>query len=434
MDNLPAEILLCIAECSTTLPELLKYRRISRRFKQVVDDNCKPHAFYLLHQRPCPVAVDDALLAIRLKRIPWESCCHYDHVRGDYSFYPSKDFFEAVQNETEVPPGCPSIPAATWFQEVEAVMDLYLLVLAYMSTGKHCHLNFQQTYPGGYDLDQIDSPDEWPKPQTEAIIRSHFRLFVFTTVYAPRVFVEPLANISAIINNTSTPKWSTTHQHWISLSMQGTAKYPVFEMFGLPLEERTTDPLFDGFFEWLYAQSEPREFLVLPDGFQDPAGDHPNDRLVRTFPGEERHQVALMQLWKVHKIMDDRNCDNKPARGYHIASQFNPIQPGLTDQATVYRQPLQISIWSEPQLIINNWTEGDDFSLVLEVPKGTRNDHINRFVQLEMGCSGEYNSFDRIFGTELKNRFGLEYIPQKASFLDIDYGVLDPRPELKEWV
>jgi len=141
----------------------------------------------------------------------------------------------AVLNETEVPPGCPSIPAATWFQEVEAVVDLYLLALAYMSTGKHCLLNVQRTYSGGYDLDQIDSADESPKPQTEAMIRSHFRLFVFTTVYAPRVFVEPLATISATINNTSTPKYVTTHQHWISLSMQGMAKYPVFQKLQLPL-------------------------------------------------------------------------------------------------------------------------------------------------------------------------------------------------------
>ena len=433
MDSLPAEILLCIAECSTTLPELLKYRRISRRFKQVVDTKCKPHALYLLRRKSIPIEVDDALLAIRLKRIPWESCCHYDHARGDYSFYPSKDFFEAVLNETEVPPGCPSIPAATWLQEVEAVMDLYLLVLAYMSTGQHCSLNIQQHYLGGYYLEQIDSPYEWPKPQTEAMIRSHFRLFVFTTVYAPRVFVEPLASISAIMDNTPIPDVTAITEHRVALLMEEMAKYPVFQKLQLPLEDRTTHPLLDGFFEWLYAQPEPREFLVLPDGFQDPASGHPGDRLIRTFPGEERHQVALMQLWKIHQIMDDRECGNEPTPEYHVASQFNPIQPGLTDPATAYRRPLQISIWSEPQLIIESWTEDTACSVVLEVPGETRKDHIKRFVLLKMNYSGGFNAFSRVFETELKNRFGLRYVPQEVTSLDIDYGVLDPRPELEEW-
>ena len=140
-----------------------------------------------------------------------------------------------------------------------------------------------------------------------------------------------------------------------------------------------------------------------------------------------------MQLWKIHQIMDDRNCGNRPDPGYHVASHFNPIQPGLTDQATAYRRPLEISIWSEPQLIINNWTEDDDFSLVSEVPEETRNDHIKKFVLLKMGYSGGSNAFNRVFETELKNSFGLKYVPKRAKFLDIDYGVLDPRPELEEW-
>ena len=431
MDSLPAEILLCIAECSTTLPELLEYRRISRRFKQAVDDKCKSHALYLLHRRPCPPAVDDALLAIRLKRIPWESCCHYDYAQGDYSFYPSKDFFDAVLDETEVPPGCPSIPAATWMEEIHAVMDLYLLVLAYLSTSMHCPTNNPWVYPGGTELLSIDKDYEWPKPQTEAIIRSYFRNFVFTTVYAPRVFVEPFAAVAAMIEDTPRLDYAVAEDRRHNIVSEEFAKYPVLESLRLPLEDRPRHhPVFDGFFEWLYAQCSPLEFLVLPDSFQDPAmGGHPSASLTRSFPGEERHQLALMQIWKIHQLREDRGWGSKPEDGYYVAARFNPIQPELTGSTIVYRRLLHVSVWSEPQIIINDWVQEDAYSLVLRDP-GKEEYH---FTENVLGLH-RFNALGRILEAELKNRFGLRYKSEYAEYLDIDCGILDPRPELEQWV
>lgn len=159
MDKLPAELLFSIVEASSTFPELLTYRSINRKFRSVVIKSGKNLAFNLLRSKHM-IAFDDALLAIRLMRIPREACCHYDPTKGDYSFYPSADSFQAVKNGAETPPGFPSVPAASWYEEAVAAVDLYLLVLAWMSTTTcdTSHVDGQRLFAGGVLMVQVD---EW---------------------------------------------------------------------------------------------------------------------------------------------------------------------------------------------------------------------------------------------------------------------------------
>jgi hypothetical protein len=414
MEKLPTETVLQIIETSDFLPELLKYRTISRSFRQLVDDKCKPLAFRLGRQHV--QAFDDALLAIRLKRIPLASCCHYDLQRGDYSFYPSKEFLQAVMEGRTVPPGCPNIPPATWYEEVEAVMDLYLLALAWMSTTKYDDgINGAMLWPGGVDLPEVDTEGEWPRPMTEAYFRSTFRIFAFTSLYGPRIFAEPVSAVLAIAVAQDAHLDEPQKYHLIQ---QETGRYPSLTLCREETQEDVTlYSIFEGFFGWLYAQSEPRDVLPLPRSYYDEE-DSDWDMTLR-FTEEERQQVALVQLIKIYDIMCDRACGTEPDPNQHVAFLFNPICPHLSEVVTVYRPRLPFDAWAHPQEIINAWAESDTPSLVLQ------------FVATpDYRIRLDHDFFTDILLAQLKNRFRLEHETRSLDLLGIDYGVLDPRSEL----
>jgi hypothetical protein len=39
-----------------------------------------------------------------------------------------------------------------------------------------------------------------------------------------------------------------------------------------------------------------------------------------------------------------------------------------------------------------------------------------------------------VFKAELKNKFGLKYLPKLLDLLEIDYGILESRHDLQDWV
>lgn len=47
------------------------------------------------------------------------------------------------------------------------------------------------------------------------------------------------------------------------------------------------------------------------------------------FVGEERHKLALVQVWEIHETMVDREHGIIPEHDFHILSRFNPIQHPL---------------------------------------------------------------------------------------------------------
>jgi hypothetical protein len=422
MEKLSAEILLLIIETSESVPELLTYRNISQSFRTLVDDQCKRLAFRL--GRRHIHAFDDALLAVRLKRIPWESCCH-DHLqRSDYSFYPSRDFLQAVMEGREVPPGCPTIPPATWYREMVAVMNLYLLTLAWMSTSIITEgVNDSDLWPGGVEIPDVDLEGEWPKPLTEAYIRSTFRIFAFTSLYGPRLIAEPVSAASALV--TSLPAENPlAHVHkQYELMQEEIDRYPVLST----LLDTNRDPrhpalypIFDGFFEWLYAQSEPRNRLPLPRSYHDE--DNPDSKTL-TFTEDERQQVALVQLLKLYDIMHHRKFGVEPNLDYHVATSSNPMYTHLNHAVTVYRPRLQrLSAWSEPQSIINEWTDSENASLVLQRVAAPKDD-----------IYSDICIFSIVMEAQLKHRFGLRHEDERLDLAGIDYGVLDPRSELHDW-
>lgn len=71
MDNVPPEILLDVFEKSVeSLRELFSLRTVFWRFRNLIDGSCKQ--FGLRLARIQSHAFDDALTAVRIKRIPWE--------------------------------------------------------------------------------------------------------------------------------------------------------------------------------------------------------------------------------------------------------------------------------------------------------------------------------------------------------------------------
>lgn len=126
----------------------------------------------------------------------------------------------------------------------------------------HCLTNNQYAFPSGAELLSIDTDYEWRKPQTEAIIWSHFRNFVFAAVYSPRVLVEPYDTVAAMLEDTlitELDKHGGIIEPTVNLVSEELAKYPVLEKLQLPLKDRPTHPLFDGFFS---------SFFLILSGFQ----------------------------------------------------------------------------------------------------------------------------------------------------------------------
>ena len=119
--------------------------------------------------------------------------------------------------------------------------------------------------PGGVDLPDVDPEYEGLKPLTNTYIRSFFRVFVFSAVYGPRVFTEPVSTVAVMLGGRL--KQGDPDQEQVVFTKL--EKYPVFEKYRPLTPDGTRLPLFDGFFEWLYAQDEPDEFLTLPSSFQD---------------------------------------------------------------------------------------------------------------------------------------------------------------------
>jgi hypothetical protein len=424
MEKLSAEILLLIIETSESVPELLTYRNISRSFRILVDDKCKRLAFRLGRQHIH--AFDDALLAVRLKRIPWESCCHYDLQRGDYSFFPSRDFLQAVMEGREVPPGCPTVPPATWYGEMVAVMDLYLLTLAWMSTSLLTNgVNDSVLWPGGVEIPEVDLEGVRPKPLTEAYLRSTFRIFAFTSLYGPRVIAEPVSAVSALaLSSTVDTVLSDTQEQHAQLQ-EKIDRYPLLSTLW-DMNQNPRDPalypIFDGFFGWLYAQSEPRNHvtLYLPESYYD--ADNPENKPL-TLTEDERQQLALVQLLKLYDIMHNRKFGVEPNLEYHVASSHNPMYTHLDHAVTVYRPRLQqLSAWSEPQSIINEWADSENASLVLQ-----------RVAASDDNIYPDMCVFSTVMEAQLKHRFGLRHQTPRLDLTGIDYGVLDPSSELEDW-
>jgi hypothetical protein len=431
MDDLPVEILLCIAETSSSLPELLVYRNISKRFRHVVDKNCKPLAFELgCHHIE---SFYDALLVIRLKRIPLESCCHYDLAAGDYSFYPSKDFFDTVMQGTEVPSGCPNIPFMSWYEEVAAVMDLYLLALAWFSTitcggGP----NSTDILEGSDGLRETGARSE----VIEAYVRSFFRISVLTSVYGPRIYAEPIATVLAQFEGSRETDWRILEKEVRKMAVQ----HPMLTAYTQRSPDKPSYTLFNGFFEWLYAQPRPdRRYHGLD--LDDPDDDDDNWS-VMSKNGPERQQVALMQLWKIYERMCDRNKGVEPTPAHHVASRSNPMYPELSHPSYAYRLPLRLSAWSEPLNIIEDWAHSLDNSLVLHKLKSSKieNEGMYQGGVLEHSVLGflddlwRFDLFENVLQAELKNRFGLKYAVDDGGELpDLASDILNPLYELEDW-
>ena len=90
------------------------------------------------------------------------------------------------------PQGSPSIPPISWIDEIAAVMDLYLLALAWESTeadGNHA-INRFSTFTHGTEITEYMG-DRAPK-FFEAYLRSFYRICVFRALFGPRIFTKPV--------------------------------------------------------------------------------------------------------------------------------------------------------------------------------------------------------------------------------------------------
>jgi hypothetical protein len=268
------------------------------------------------------------------------------------------------------------------------------------------------------ELSDVDS-DGPSKLMTEAYLRSMFRIFTFTSLYGPRVIAEPVSEVSAITFSamTGVELAGSDVQQQQDLIQREINRYPLLNPLLTQNHVAALHVIFDGFFAWLYAQPEPRGSLSLPWSFHD--GEDPNCNRVN-FTEEERQLVALVQLMKLYDIMHDRISGVEPDLGHHVASLYNPTYPHLTHAVTVYRPRLQLSPWTEPQTIINEWADSEIASLVLQ-PTASDDRKL---------C--EHSVLSEILDAQLKNRFRLRYERQRLDLLAVDYGVLDPRCELHD--
>jgi hypothetical protein len=121
--------------------------------------------------------------------------------------------------------------------------------------------------------------------------------------------------------------------------------------------------------------------------------------------------------------MHHRKFGVEPNLDYHVATSSNPMYTHLNHAVTVYRpRLLQLSAWSEPQSIINKWTDSENASLVLQRVAAPKDD-----------IYSDICIFLIVMEAQLKHRFGLRHEDKRLDLAGIDYGVLDPRSELHDW-
>lgn len=207
-------------------------------------------------------------------------------------------------------------------------------------------------------------------------------------------------------------------------------KFPVFASLRGFRFDQTRHPLFDGFFEWLYAQPEPGNVLALPERYQNPnmqeIGVPPN----KLYADDARNPLALMQLLKIYETMQDRRYGTEPVKGFHVACRVSPVYSLLTRPSNVSRLPLQVSVWSDPQTVVNGWAESKNSSIVLEVPQAETGIYSGDIGEVIREWEKRGDPFWDILLAELWNRFGFEYENERMDILGPDYGILDPRYEL----
>jgi hypothetical protein len=419
MDNLAPEILLHIFEGVESLQDLLTLRIVSRGFRSLADRSCGRLAFSLAQAHFH--AFNDALVAVRLKRIPFEACCHYNLLENAYSFYPSKEFLQAVLDGKPVLSECPTISPMPWIEEMKAVVDVYLLALAWTSTIS-CFSNIKSnsqndahSFIAGIDLPQ--DLQELATPFLEAYVRSFYRLCIFYTIFGPRVFVAPVLDAVQKLGSGEGQEWEREEEVCREIY-----RFPLY----LPIERRSTDgsehTIFQGFFEWLYAQPEPDDKIRRVKRHRETYSSY------KTFTDQEREQVALMQLWKVSDAMFERKIDNKPSPDDHIEPLFNPTYFGGLLPAIIYRPKLRISPWSEPQAIVDHWARSEDVCSIVQVCQDDAN--VDFVVGSVIYDRLNNLPFELMLETELKNRFGLRYVADGPDMSLEDRGLLDPRIEL----
>jgi hypothetical protein len=406
MDDLPPEMLLCIFENIDYLPDLLAVRLLARRFRDTVDRYCAQIGFAIA--RIHFDAFDDAILAIRLQRIPFEECCHYDLNRQSYSFIPTQEFLQIVMEDRPVPEYFPAVPRKCWIEECAAVMKLYLLALAWAST------TYNGTNDAGASLagtEIVEYMRDRAPQYIEAYLRSFYRICIFGSTFGRGVFALPVLN--------AVEKFGTLQAN-ISYERDGVNEHVLQEMRRFPIYQETgEDALFQGFFGWLYAQPYPGH-KNLEDECKE-----------RFFSDEERNLVALLQFWKVVQQMTVRNTGKEPSNTHHVrAVSYDTHLDFAMFPEIVYRPELRISCWSEPQAIIDHWTEDLEVSSIVRLNTDPREAHeVMAFVSL--GWANHTDLLEQLLQRELASKFRKSCDLSTAARYNLsnDYGLLDPIAE-----
>jgi len=407
MDELPTDVLICIIENLQSLRCLITLRGVSRCWRNAADRYCTHISFQLarIHFH----AFDDALLAIRLARIPHNLCCHYDPQQRAYSWIPSVEFLHAVMEGRSVPQGCPEIPKVGWLAECKAVMDLYLFALAWMSTTDGGVNAVEAFLPGTKIVEYMRGH---ATRFVNAFLRNFYRVQIFATIFGPRVFAEPVINAVQQFGSNEPNR---------DFEMYGVKEEVLNEMRRFPVYLETgEEDLFVGFFEWLYVQPHP-----VHEKFQE------QDRSVwPSFLSEEQRKlVALLQYWIVDFYLGDRMMGETPLEEHHVEVLFSP-KCFLIDLigVAVYRQKLNISCWSEPQSIIDHWTSSDDIPSIVVLPtQHVESQWATDLVALDW--TGEPGVRGKTLDRELARKFNMTWdfhAAARLSWEGSDMGLLYP--------
>jgi len=387
------------------LPDLLALRRIARQFRDLIDKSCAHIGFALTKSHFH--AFDDAILAVRLQRMPFQERCHFNPQTNEYSFIPTQDFFQSVMEDRPTPEGCPSIPQVYWIDECAAVMDLYLLALAWESTTEEragmtidegsC-VNTFSTFTIGTNIMEYF---EGRAPKFfEYYLSSFYRISIFGALFGPRVFAEPVLNAMDLFG-----KPTNCEEEVDDAVIEETRRFSIFrtrndgEESDLYREVRESKT-FTGFFDWLYAQPCPTNEIIPGPYHRSPSRRPPH------FTEEERQQTALMQIWKVAEFIERRNVGERPLDGHHVKAAFNPAhRPPSLLPVIALRLKLRISPWSKPQAIIDHWAKSNTIHSIVAQP------------QCHPSCLWVPGiTLQGFLDEELEHRFKMKYDPVLSEF------------------
>ena len=159
---------------------------------------------------------------MRLKRIPREQRCRYDAQARKYINQLTKAWLFDLERKWKQ-------AGVSWRTEMKEALDQYLFALAFLLTSYSGGINTSLFYDEGIDFTDIE---------INHYLRGFYRLAIFTELFGPGVFSEPVLYAIDRVGKTYTGE---NPRHWYADDVEGEVVALIQELpiYSVPIKTHT---------------------------------------------------------------------------------------------------------------------------------------------------------------------------------------------------